>query len=90
MAPPANAFKAVENETISTSTTVVKEANFEAKCKGAIMHCTEDVYIAFDEVANTASFFLIGDIMFDFPVEFTKVSALAKSSGGTLHIQARR
>jgi len=84
------ANEATEQEQISTSTTIAKEADFEWKCKGAILHCTEDVYIAFDRGAQTGDFLLKADVMFDFPVEFTRISALAASSGGTLYILARR
>lgn len=82
--------KAVEHETISTSTTVAKEADFEAKCKGCILHCTEDVYIAFDRAVQTGDFFLKADTMFNFPVEFTRISALAVTTGGTLYILVYR
>jgi len=86
----ADTDKAVEMEQISTSTTIAKEADFENKCKGAILHCTEDAYIAFDRGAQAGDFLLKADTMFDFPVEFTRISALAVSSGGTLYICARR
>ena len=88
--PSANADLAVEQENIATSTTVAKEADFEAKCKGCILHCTEDAYLSFDRAVQTGDFFLKADTMFHFPVEFTRLSALAVTAGGTLYILAYR
>lgn len=84
------AGEAVEQESIATSTTIAKEADFESLCNGCILHCTEDAYIAFDRGAQTGDFFLIADTMFWFPVQFTSISALAVSTGGTLYILAYR
>ena len=80
-----------EMEVIATSTTVVKEADFESKCKAVTLHCTEDVHVDFDKVANSGSFLLKKDLMINIPnCEFTRVTALASSTGGNLYIWARR
>ena len=85
----ANAALATEQEGITTGTTSL-EADFERQCDGCTLHCTEDVHIAFDRPANASDFLLKADIMFDFPVVFTSVSAIQDSISGTLYILARR
>lgn len=83
--------KATESEVIAFSNLLPKEADFEAKCKCLTVHSTEDVHIAFDEVANTGSFFVKADVMIDLPnTEFTRISALGNSTTGNLYILARR
>ena len=81
----ANSDQSAEMEQI-TFTTSGLTADFESKCKGCILHATEDVYISFDRPVQTGDFFLKGDTMFYFPIEFTQISALQVSSSGTLYI----
>ena len=83
--------EANEMEVIATSTTVVKEADFESKCKAVTLYCTQDTHVDFDKVANSGSFLLVKSIPLDIPnCEFTRVTALASSTGGNLYIWARR
>lgn len=83
--------KATESETISFSNLLPKEADFEAKCKRVVLHATEDVHVAFDEVANTGSFLVKADVMTSpIDLEFTRISALGNSTTGTLYILAIR
>lgn len=85
----ADSDLATEQEGITTGTTSL-EANFERQCDGCTVHCTEDVHIAFDRPANASDFLLKADVMMDFPVKFTRVSAIQDSTSGTLYILARR
>lgn len=83
--------KATESEVIAFSNLLPTEADFISKCKSVVLHSTENVHIAFDEVANTSSFFLIGDVMLDISnIEFTRISALGNSTTGNLYILAIR
>jgi len=90
MAPPASASIAAESESISFDTTSAKEADFEAKAKWVVLHSTADVHIAFDRAANSDDFVLPANSVVEFPVEFTRVSALGVSVSGTLYILALR
>ena len=91
MTVPANADKATEQEQISIVSTQSKEADFETLCTGVTLNATEACYIAFDRPANTGDFLLLADTMIDIPdVQFTRLSAIAVSTGGVLYILARR
>ena len=86
----ANAFLAVEQESIATGTSG-KRADFQSKCKHVTLHCTEDAYISFDRPVQSGDFFLKADVMIDIKdIEFTYIEALQVTSGGVLYILARR
>lgn len=81
--------QATEQETIVFTGGVPKEADFEAKCKRVILKPTAPCYIAFDRPANTGDFVISNsdsNIPIQFDLEFTRVSALAVSGGGSLYI----
>ena len=80
--------RAMEQENIAFSNTVlVPSADFQVKCKGVILHSTEDVHIEFDTSANSGSWLLKADVMFKIdPCEFTKISALGDSTTSVLYI----
>lgn len=90
----ANAQYPTEQETIVFVSTQPKEARFDAKCKGVVLKPTAACYIAFDRPANAGDFqisnsdsnipFLIA------PIEFTTISAMGVSGGGSLYIIALR
>jgi len=90
MAPPASASIAAESESISFNASSAKEANFEAKAKWVVLSTTASVHIAFDRPANSDDFMLPANAVVEFPVEFTRVSALGVSGSGTLYILALR
>jgi hypothetical protein len=91
MAVSASQDQAVEQESIATSTTLAKEADFRSLCIGVTLHCTEDANIAFDRGAQAGDFLLKADTMINIPdIKFTRISALATSTGGTLYILAQR
>ena len=92
MTVPANAYKAIEQETIGFNNTNPLEANFEVKCTAIVLRSTAAVHVAFDETANTSSFLLPADTAIEFhpPFEYTRVSALGNAGSGTLYIIGRR
>lgn len=92
MAVPDRADQALEAEVISFVSTGSKEADFQSLCTGVVLHATEACYVSFDgEPATAGSFLLLADTMMEIePAKFTRVNALAVSTGGNLHILAKR
>jgi len=91
MTIPANADLATEQENIAIVSTQSREADFETLCTGVTLNATEACHIAFDRPANTSDFLLLADTMLNIQdIQFTRLSAIAVSTGGTLYIIARR
>lgn len=91
--PSANAYVAIDQETIAFTNTQAREADFQTGCKAVALRTTQDVHIAFDRPANSGDFLLKstdGVVEFHEPFQFTRVSAIGDSTTGNLQILARR
>lgn len=80
-----------ENITFEANTGNPIEADFEDSCKGAYFYSTQDVHVAFDEPANSGSFFIPKTTVVSIEKgAFTRISAIGDSTTGTLYILASR
>lgn len=72
------------------ATTTAKEENFVTGCKGAVISADADCFIAFDENADSGSFFIQADTNTGFiPVPFTRFSVVAASTANVYILAVR-
>ena len=82
-------YKSSETRKVAATTTN-KTEDFVRSCKGAIVSADADCFIAFDENADSGSFFIQADTNTGFiPVEFTKFSVVAASSANVYILAVR-
>jgi len=87
MAISTKADESAQQEKISFNSSNSTEVDFETLCTAIILKTDADVYIAFDREATNDDFLLeVTDLVVNFPVNFTKVSALGASGTGNLSI----
>jgi hypothetical protein len=80
-------MESAQQEKISFNATTPTEVDFEGVCTKVVLKTDADVYIAFDRDATDSDLLLeTTDLVVNFPVNFTKVSALGASGIGNLSI----